>query len=80
MRPLGGPLTTSGWAGLRPDWPWSQARAALSAAIDLYHAMEMTFWLPQAEAVLAQVGRYWTQRRERTRVDARSKRRRAMLR
>jgi len=32
-----------------------QARAALSAAIDLYRAMEMTFWLPQAEATLAQV-------------------------
>jgi len=32
-----------------------QARAALTTAIDLYHAMEMTFWLPQAEAALAQV-------------------------
>src|SRR5215475_1500530 len=32
-----------------------QARAALSAAIALYRAMDMTFWLPQAEAVLAQV-------------------------
>jgi tetratricopeptide (TPR) repeat protein len=32
-----------------------QARAALSAAIDLYRAMEMIFWLPQAEAALAQV-------------------------
>jgi tetratricopeptide (TPR) repeat protein len=32
-----------------------QARAELSAAIDLYHAMEMTFWLPRAEGVLAQV-------------------------
>jgi tetratricopeptide (TPR) repeat protein len=31
------------------------ARAALTAAIDLYRAMEMTFWLPQAEAALAQV-------------------------
>jgi tetratricopeptide (TPR) repeat protein len=31
------------------------ARAALSTAIDLYHAMAMTFWLPQAEAALAQV-------------------------
>jgi tetratricopeptide (TPR) repeat protein len=31
------------------------AHAELSAAIDLYHAMEMTFWLPQAEAALAQV-------------------------
>jgi tetratricopeptide (TPR) repeat protein len=32
-----------------------QARAALSTAIDLYRAMEMTFWLPQTEAALAQV-------------------------
>jgi DNA-binding NtrC family response regulator/tetratricopeptide (TPR) repeat protein len=29
-----------------------QARTELSAAIDLYRAMEMTFWLPQAEAAL----------------------------
>jgi Flp pilus assembly protein TadD len=33
-----------------------QARAALTAAIDLYRAMAMTFWLPQAEAGLAQIG------------------------
>jgi tetratricopeptide (TPR) repeat protein len=32
-----------------------QARTELSAAIALYRAMEMTFWLPQAEATLAQV-------------------------
>jgi hypothetical protein len=32
-----------------------QARAVLSAAIELYRAMAMTFWLPQAEAGLAQV-------------------------
>jgi class 3 adenylate cyclase/tetratricopeptide (TPR) repeat protein len=32
-----------------------QARAELSAAIALYRAMDMTFWLPQAEAALAQV-------------------------
>jgi tetratricopeptide (TPR) repeat protein len=31
------------------------ARAKLSTAIDLYRAMEMTLWLPQAEAALAQV-------------------------
>jgi tetratricopeptide (TPR) repeat protein len=30
-----------------------QARAELSTAIALYHAMNMTFWLPQAEAALA---------------------------
>ena len=32
-----------------------QARAGLSAAIALYRAMDMTFWLPEAEAALAQV-------------------------
>jgi tetratricopeptide (TPR) repeat protein len=32
-----------------------QARAKLSTAIELYRAMNMTFWLPQAEAALAQV-------------------------
>jgi tetratricopeptide (TPR) repeat protein/ABC-type thiamine transport system ATPase subunit len=32
-----------------------QARSALAAAIDLYRALEMTFWLPQTEAALAQV-------------------------
>src|SRR5262249_28996923 len=33
-----------------------QARTELAAALDLYRAMDMTFWLPQAEAALAQVG------------------------
>src|SRR5262249_27490468 len=32
-----------------------QARAELSTAIEMYRAMDMTFWLPQAEAGLAQV-------------------------
>ena len=32
-----------------------QARAELSTAVDLYRAMQMTFWLPQTEAVLARV-------------------------
>jgi predicted ATPase len=32
-----------------------QARAELSTAMALYRAMEMTFWLPQAESALAQV-------------------------
>ena len=31
------------------------ARAALTAAVALYRDMEMRFWLPQAEAALAQV-------------------------
>jgi tetratricopeptide (TPR) repeat protein len=32
-----------------------QACTALSTAVELYRAMDMTFWLPQAEAALAQV-------------------------
>ncbi len=34
-----------------------QARAELSAVIDLYRTMDMTFWLPQAEAALAEAAR-----------------------
>jgi tetratricopeptide (TPR) repeat protein len=34
-----------------------QAHAELDTAMSLYHAMDMTFWLPQAEAALAQVER-----------------------
>jgi hypothetical protein len=30
-------------------------KAALSTAMEMYRTMEMTFWLPQVEAVLAQV-------------------------
>jgi tetratricopeptide (TPR) repeat protein len=33
-----------------------QARAALTTAIEMYRTMDMTFWLPQAEATLAQIG------------------------
>jgi hypothetical protein len=32
-----------------------QARTVLIMAIEMYRAMDMTFWLPQAEAALAQV-------------------------
>jgi Flp pilus assembly protein TadD len=32
-----------------------QARAALSRAMEMYRAMDMTFWLPETEAALAQV-------------------------
>jgi len=32
-----------------------QAHIELTTAIDLYRAMEMTFWLPQVEAALARV-------------------------
>jgi class 3 adenylate cyclase/tetratricopeptide (TPR) repeat protein len=33
-----------------------QARTELAAAIDLYRAMDMTFWLPQTEAALVRAG------------------------
>jgi len=33
------------------------ARTALSTTIELYRAMDMTFWLPAAESALAQVER-----------------------
>jgi hypothetical protein len=33
----------------------AEARGALSTAMALYRAMDMTFWLPQAEAVLERV-------------------------
>jgi hypothetical protein len=33
-----------------------QACTELSTAIALHHAMDMTFWLPQGEAALAQTG------------------------
>jgi tetratricopeptide (TPR) repeat protein len=46
---------------------WEQARAELSTAIELYRTMDMTFWLPQVEAALAQVNR-GGQRREGDRV------------
>ena len=32
-----------------------QARTALSTAIAMYQSMDMTFWLPQTEAALAQM-------------------------
>jgi tetratricopeptide (TPR) repeat protein len=33
----------------------AEARAELNTAIDLYRAMEMTLWLPEAKAALAEV-------------------------
>ena len=56
MRPLQGAHCHRGLGTLyATTGQREQARAALSAAIDLYRAMEMTFWLPQAQAALAQV-------------------------
>jgi tetratricopeptide (TPR) repeat protein len=34
---------------------WELARAELSTAIEMYKAMEMTFWLPETEAALVQM-------------------------
>jgi hypothetical protein len=34
---------------------WEQARTALTTAITMYRGMDMTFWLPETEAALAQV-------------------------
>src|SRR5262249_27787187 len=47
-RGLGMLYATAGWQ--------EQARAKLSVAIELYRTMDMTFWLPQAEAALARAG------------------------
>jgi class 3 adenylate cyclase/tetratricopeptide (TPR) repeat protein len=49
---LGTLYSTAGWR--------EQARAALSTAIEMYRAMAMAWWLPQAEAVLAQIGKVET--------------------
>ena len=46
-RGLGTLYTTTGQA--------QQVQAALSTAIEMYQSMDITFWLPQTEAALAQV-------------------------
>ena len=57
MRPLAGALPSRPrHCCMRKLDRREQARAELSAAIALYRAMDMTFWLPQAETALAQVG------------------------
>ena len=55
MRPLR-PTATSVWARCMPG-PASGSRPVLSCPrpSQMYRAMEMTFWLPQAEVALAQV-------------------------
>ena len=50
------PTATAAWGCCTPrSASRSQARAELSTAIEMYRTMAMTFWLPQAEAALAQV-------------------------
>jgi tetratricopeptide (TPR) repeat protein len=34
---------------------WEEAHAELSIAVEMYRAMDMTFWLPQAEAAVAKM-------------------------
>jgi hypothetical protein len=63
-------LTLAGELGMRPLQAYchrglgmlyattgqrEQAYAALAAAVTLYRDMDMTFWLPETEAALAQV-------------------------
>ena len=56
------PLIARAIAGLDPSAPgesrralYERARAALSTAMAFYRDMDMTFWLPQAEATLGRV-------------------------
>jgi tetratricopeptide (TPR) repeat protein len=55
MRPLAAHCHRSLGMLYRQTGQVEQARVALSAAIKLYHEMEMSFWLPETEAALAQV-------------------------
>ena len=55
MRPLGAHCHFGLGALYARTGQAEQAHAELAAAIALYRAMDMTFWLPQAEAVLARV-------------------------
>ena len=57
MRPLAAHCHLGLGTLYAPTGQRAPAHAELSAAIDLYRAMEMTFWLPQTEAMLAQVER-----------------------
>jgi tetratricopeptide (TPR) repeat protein len=54
MRPLAAHCHLGLGRLLRQMGRLTEARAALSTAIALYRAMDMTFWLPQAETALAQ--------------------------
>jgi hypothetical protein len=58
MRPLQGHCHHGLGVLYRQTGRAALARTALSTAIELYRAMDMTFWLPEAEAALAQVERH----------------------
>jgi hypothetical protein len=55
------PLLAHSLLGLGMPYAWSgrpqEASAGLSAAVDLFRAMDMARWLPQAEGALAQANR-----------------------
>jgi tetratricopeptide (TPR) repeat protein len=55
MRPLQAHCHYSLGTLYRQTGQAEHARTELSTAIELYRDMEMTFWLPQAEAALAEV-------------------------
>jgi hypothetical protein len=55
MRPLQAPCHHGLGTLYRQTGRAALARAALSTAVELYRVMDMTFWLPAAEAMLAQV-------------------------
>ncbi len=55
MRPLQAHCHRGLGMGYAKTGQQEQARAELSTAIAMYRAMDMTFWLPQAEAALARV-------------------------
>ena len=54
MRPLR-PTATAALACYAETGQREPARAELSAAIEMYRSMDMTLWLPQVEAALAQM-------------------------
>jgi hypothetical protein len=54
MRPLVAPCHRSLGTLYATTGQTEQAGVELSTAIEMYRAMDMTFWLPQTEAALAQ--------------------------
>ena len=54
--PTPGPLPPRSRHSVHPGGAAGEEPAALSTAIHMYRAMEMSLWLPQAEATLAQIG------------------------
>ena len=55
MRPLDGALPRRPRHPVCHDRPPGAGPHGTAAALDLYRAMDMTFWLPQTEAALAQI-------------------------